>query len=264
MKRNILLLFIGLCLLPAALQAQSHVKTDYKDKNYVDTAAMMVWTGVNMSGQLPLGYLHDWFKPNLSVGTGVTLKTKSNWTFDINLSYMFGGNLRDTTFAFLGDLANENNIVIDGNGNKAKLYFEGRYWMFGLGIGKLIPVDRWKNSGIWLRLSGGYFGHKIRINDYNNQVPQLDGDYKKGYDHLSSGFAMSQFVGYLFNQHNRILSFYGGIEFYEIWTKPTRNYIFYEGPTAGKKNGFSGLISLKIGWNIPLYEKKSVTTFYYR
>ena len=29
------------------------------------------------------------------------------------------------------------------------------------------------------------------------------------------------------------------------------------------KSKFSGLVGLKIGWNIPLYEKKSVTTFYY-
>lgn len=264
MKKVILLLFIGLCVLPAGLRAQSHIRTDFKDKNYVDTSTTMVWAGVNMMGQLPLGYLKEWFKPNMAVGANVTLKTKSNWTLDVGFNYMFGSNLRDTTFAFLGDLANEDGIVWDGNGNKATLYFEGRYWMFGAGIGKVIPVNRWKNSGIWLRLGAGYFGHKIRINDYNHQVPQLDGNYTKGYDHLSGGFAMSQFVGYLFNQKNRILNFYGGIEFYEIWTKPTRNYIFNEGPTAGIKNKFSGLISLKIGWNIPLYEKKSVTTFYYR
>lgn len=263
MKRHLLLL-LALCTLSLGLRAQSHVRTNFKDKNYVDTSATMVWTGVNMAGQLPVGYLRDWFKPNLAVGTGVTLKTKSNWTFDVNFNYMFGANLRDTSFAFLGDLANEDGVVMDGNGMKAVLYFEGRYWTVGAGFGKLIPVNRWKNSGIWLRFGAGYFGHKIRINDYNHQVPQLDDDYIKGYDHRSGGFMMSQFVGYLFNQKNRILNFYGGIEFSEIWTKPNRNYIFFEGPTAGMKSKFSGLVSLKLGWNIPLYEKKSVTTFYYR
>lgn len=264
MKRFILLLFIGLCSLLAALQAQSHIRTDFKDKNYVDTSATMVWAGVNMAGHLPMGYLKEWFKPNLSVGANVLYKSKSNWTLDAAFSYMFGANIRDTSFAFLGDLANDDGIVWDGNGMKATLYFEGRYWMFGLGVGKIIPVNRWKNSGVWLRFGAGYFGHKIRINDYDHQVPQLDKNYLKGYDHLSGGFAMTQFVGYLFNQKNRILNFYGGIEFYECWTKPMRNYIFYEGPTAGMKSRFSGLVSLKVGWNIPLYEKKSVTTFYYR
>ena len=63
---------------------------------------------------------------------------------------------------------------------------------------------------------------------------------------------------------NRLLNFYGGFEFWEIWSKPNRNYIFNEGPTENMPAKFSALVGLKIGWNIPLYEKKEVTTFYYR
>ena len=121
MKRSLLMLLIGLCLLPAALRAQSHIRTDFKDKNYVDTSATMVWAGVNMSGHLPMGYLKEWFKPNLSVGTNLLYKSKSNWTIDLAGSYMFGANIRDTSFAFLGDLVNDNGIVWDGNGMKATL-----------------------------------------------------------------------------------------------------------------------------------------------
>ncbi len=268
-KRIYLVVLLLLCsfAVASAQRGTSHVRTNYKDKNYVDTTATMVWTGVNMAGHLPMGDLKSWFKPNLSVGTGLTVKTKGNWTFDMAGNYMFGANLRDKSAAFLGDIVSEaggDHIVLDGNGLQAKIYLEGRYWQFGANVGKVIPVNRWKNSGVWVRLGAGYFGHKIRINDYDNQVPQLDGNYKKGYDHLSGGFALNQFVGYLFIQKNRVLNFYGGIEFYEIWSKPTRNYIINEGSTADLKYKFSGLVGLKIGWNIPLYEKKSVTTFYYR
>ncbi len=264
MKKTLIIGLLLLCLLPGALHSQSYYRTDFRNKNYVDTAAIMIWAGVNLGGQIPIGLLHDWFKPNLSVGVDLTFKTKSNWTFDIAMNYMFGGNLRDTSYAFLGSLY-QNHIIYDGNGYAASgLSMEGRYWFFGAGVGKIIPVNRWKNSGIWIKMNMGYFGHKIRINDYDHQIPQFDGDYKKGYDHLSAGFAMNQFIGYLFIQKNRVLSFYGGIEFYEIWSKPSRNYIFNEGPTAGSKNKFSSLIGLRIGWNIPLYEKKSVTTFYTR
>lgn len=255
-------------MLPAISFAQrgstSNVQTDFKSKDYVDTMATMVWTGVSMSGHLPMGYLKEWFKPNLAVGTGITVKTKKNWTFDINFNYMFQSNLRDSSASFLGDMVDDENRIMDGNGRKATLYFEGRYWYFGAGFGKVISVNRWKNSGIWLRYNAGYFGHKIRINDYDHQVPQLDGNYNKGYDHLSSGFAMSQFIGYLFIQKNRLINFYAGIELFESWTKPSRNYIINEGPTANMPYKFSGLIGLKVGWNIPLYEKKAVTTFYYR
>lgn len=267
MKQYVAIILVAL-MLPLALMGQrgsvANARTDFSSKSYIDSGATMVWTGVNMSGYLPVGYLHQWFKPNLSVGTGVTVKTAKNWTFDVNFHYMFGANLRDTTAAFLGDMVDEYGRVVDGNGLTSTLYFEGRYWSVGAGVGKVIPVSRWRNSGIWLHLGMGYFGHKIRINDYDNQVPQLAGDYKKGYDHRSGGFAMNQFIGYLFIQKNRLLNFYGGIEFWEIWSKPNRNFILNEGPTENMKSKFSGLIGLKIGWNIPLYEKKEVTTFYYR
>ena len=265
MKKIIAILLVC-CLFVPSLMGQSY-RTDFSSKDYVDTAATMIWLGPSMSGQLPMGDLHKTFKANLALGANFTVKTQKNWTFDLSFSYMFGANLRDATASFLGDMVREvggEHIIIDGNGLESQLYFEGRYWFVGPSFGKVIPVNRWKNSGIWLRFGAGYFGHKIRINDYDNQVPQLLDDYKKLYDHRSAGFAMNQFIGYLFIQKNRLLNFYGGIEFYEIWSKPNRNYVFPEGPTANMKYKFSGLAGIKIGWNIPLYEKKSVTTFYYR
>lgn len=264
MKRTLTLILLC-CLSALTLSAQSY-RTDFSSKDYVDTPATMLWLGPSLSGQLPMGALKQTFKANLALGANFTAKTKKNWTFDLSFSYMFGSNLRDKSASFLGDMVNEvggEYLILDGNGLESQLYFEGRYWYVGPSVGKVIPVNRWKNSGIWIRFGAGYFGHKIRINDYDNQVPQLMDDYKKLYDHRSAGFAMNQFIGYLFIQKNRILNFYGGIEFYEIWTKPNRNYVFPEGPTDNMKSKFSGLVGLKIGWNIPLYEKKSVTTFYY-
>ena len=267
MKKFWIPILIIAFLFPLFSQAQSDIRNDYSSKNYVDTGATMLWVGVSMDGQLPFGTLKSTFKPNLAVGANFTAKTKNNWTFDLTGTYMFGANLQDRTASFLGDMVRVvggRPLVIDGNGMEATLYFEGRYWSLGPSIGKVIPVNKWRNSGIWLRFGASYFGHKIRINDYDYQVPQLDGDYLKLYDHRSSGFALNQFIGYLFIQKNRILNFYGGIEVFEIWTKPNRNFVFPEGPTANMKSKFSCLLGLKIGWNIPLYEKKTVTTFYYR
>jgi len=266
MKKSIIVIFLAVSLLPMLLLAQSRpsYRTDFNSKSYVDTATSMLWTGASLSYQMPVGNLRQTFKNNINVGTGLTFKNAHNWTFDVNFNYMFGANLRDTSYAFLGDMVTSDGNIIDGNGMKATIYTEGRYWTVGAGVGKVIPVDRWKNSGIWLRMGAGYFRHKIRINDYDNQVPQLTGDYLKGYDHRSSGFMLSQSVCYLFIQKNRVLNFYGGLEFYETWTKPDRSFIFYEGPTDNVPLKFSGLIGVKFGWNIPLYEKKAVTTFYYR
>ena len=110
-RLHIVVLLTIILLLPSAGKSQEYVRTDFKSKSYVDTMARMVWTGVNMSGQIPVGALRETFKANLSVGTGVTYKTQTNWTFDVNFNYMFGSNLRDTTYSFLGSMINDDGIV---------------------------------------------------------------------------------------------------------------------------------------------------------
>ena len=266
-----LFLFFAVSLslfLPENAVAQSRrpvYQTDFSSKDYIDTAAPMIWLDAHLAYHFPLGNLRTMFKSNFAVGPGFTFKSKSNWTVGFHFDYMFGANMRDSAF-FNGTLANENGIVIDGNGlvSPGGITAEGRYWTLQADFGKIIPVDRWKNSGIWLRIGGGYFSHRLRLDDFGKQYPQLDGNYAKGYDRRSGGFVLSQFIGYQFVRKNRMLNFFIGVEFHEMWTKPNRNYVFYEGPTDGMKAKFSGLIGFKAGWNIPLYERKTTTTFYYR
>ena len=240
-------------------------QTDFASKDYVDTAAPMIWLDAHFAYHFPLGDLRTMFKNNFAVGPGFTFKSASNWTVGFHFDYMFGANMRDSAF-FNGTLANDQGIVIDGNGlvSQGGITAEGRYWTAQADFGKIIPVNRWKNSGIWLRLGAGYFSHRLRLDDFGNQYPQLEGNYAKGYDRRSGGFVLNQFVGYQFVRKNRMLNFYIGLEFHEMWTKPNRNYVFYEGPTDDMKAKFSGMVGFKAGWNIPLYERKTTTTFYYR
>ena len=240
-------------------------QTDFSSKDYVDTAAPMIWLDAHMAYHFPMGNLRTMFKNNFAVGPGFTFKSKSNWTVGFHFDYMFNANMRDPDF-FNGTLANEEGIVIDGNGlvSQGGITAEGRYWTLGADFGKIIPVNRWKNSGIWLRIGGGYFSHRLRLNDVSHQYPQLDDNYAKGYDRRSGGFVLSQFIGYQFVRKNRMLNFFVGVEFHEMWTRPNRNYVFFEGPTADMPYKFSGLVGFKAGWNIPLYERKTTTTFYYR
>lgn len=254
--------------IPQNTQAQRSkpvYQTDFSSKNYVDTAAPMIWLDAHLAYHFPFGELGKMFKNNFAVGPGFTFKSKSNWTVGFHVDYMFNANMRDPNF-FNGTLANDHGIVIDGNGlvSQGGITAEGRYWTVQADFGKIIPVDRWKNSGIWLKLGAGYFSHRLRLDDFGKQYPQLDGNYAKGYDRRSGGFVLSQFVGYQFVRKNRMLNFFVGLEFHEMWTKPNRNYVFFEGPTNEMKAKFSGLVGLKAGWNIPLYEKKTTTTFYYR
>lgn len=236
------------------------------DKNYVDSTVSMLWTGANFSYQLPVGKLAETFKGNFSLGTGLTYKTNKNWTWSANFNYMFAAKMKSDELSFykdlFGDVFNSNGDIIDGYGMATTVYFEGRYWTVNAGLGKIFPVDRWKNSGIWIHANFGFFQSKIHINDPDNYVSQLNNPYRKIYDLRSSGFCMSQFIGYLFMRKTRVASFYAGVEFYETWTKPDRSYTFSEGETKDLKTQFSALIGLKVGWIIPLYEKKVSVNYY--
>lgn len=248
-------------LVPCLLWGQ----TIKPNKDFVDSAATMVWTEVNLSWQFPVGGLYETFKMNGSVGTGVTVKTASNWTFGVRGNYCFGAAMRDNSVL---DILKDHNGYIynsDGSSNRNDLdnEIEGRYWYVAGGFGKVFSVSRWKNSGIWIYADFGIAQHKVylgsQVADY---VPLLHGNYKKSFDRRSTGFCMSQSIGYLFIQRVRVASFYAGIEFRELWTAPDRNYILGVGPTEGMKTKFSGLFSIKVAWLIPLYEKKKVSTYY--
>ena len=246
-----------------------------RDISFVDTSTTMIWASPNFSVQLPFGtgYLASTFNYNCNIGLDFTIKTKSNWTFDFAFNYMFGSKLRKTPKEILGDMAifvsdSSTYPIFNGNGdNSVRLSYEGRYWYFGATAGKIFALDRWKNSGLWLKFGIGYFGHKISFTDPYDFFPQIDlkTHYRYGYDQRSSGVALNQFFGYLFMQKRRVLSFYVGIEVWEIFSKPDRGYIFagdLAGSTDKLPRKFSGLLGIKVGWILPFYEKKRITTLY--
>ena len=103
--------------------------------------------------------------------------------------------------------------------------------------------------------------HKIRIESIYDAVPQLEGDYRHGYDHLTMGFATKQFVGYLFQHNTRFLNFYAGFEFMQGFTYNVRNYNFdIQGPDPGMKLDF--MYSFKFGWMIPVYKRLPREVYY--
>ena len=75
------------------------------------------------------------------------------------------------------------------------------------------------NSGIIVSGGIGILQHKILIDFRDAQIPQLGEEYKKGYDRLSYGLALNQFVGYVFFGNKKLINFYAGVELTQAWTK---------------------------------------------
>ncbi len=260
MRTGLIFFLFLFCGIFFSLQAQYRADVELRN-NAVDTATKMVWVDANYAYQFPFGSLAKTFKNNSNIGIGVTYKTAGNWTYGVCFNYLFGSKVKNQAAVLGENMLTSNGDLIDGNGQKATIYFEGRYWNLSASLGKIVPLDKWKNSGLWFRADFGFFEHKIRINDPDSQIPQLLGDYKKGYDQRAGGFCMTQFIGYVFMRKVRVTSFYAGVEVSEIWTKSNRNFQFLlHGKDESKK--FSVLLGIKVGWIIPIYEKRKIETLY--
>ncbi len=206
------------------------------------------------SYQIPQADMAERFGNNSLIGPGFQIKTSSNWIYGLEWGFIFGNNIK-YGFSIFDDIMTSDGNIISGDGVPAVVALFERGNIFSLRFGRLIPVlSPNPNSGIVIGISAGYLMHKIKIEVENNSAPQLKGDYNRGYDRMSSGFAISEYVGYMYLGNTRIINFFIGVEFYQAWTKSRRDYIFdLMGPD--KKNRFDVLIGPKISWIIPLHRR---------
>ncbi|MBA3901808.1 MAG: hypothetical protein H0X62_16670, partial [Bacteroidetes bacterium] len=117
------------------------------------------------------------------------------------------------------------------------------------------------NSGFFVLGGVGFLQHKVRIENPGNASPQIFGEYKKGYDRLTNGISTSQFIGYMFLSNNRLLNFFGGVEFVQGFTQNRR--FNYDNMDYDHTQRLDLLTGIKVGWVFPLYKKVPLKYYYY-
>ncbi len=255
MYRYILLLFFSLLLINA--------NSVYSQASVSDSVLSIPMFYATYAYQFPGGDMAERYGNNSSIGGGFQWKTNKNWIVGGEFLFIFGNNVK-VADQIMFNLKTGDGDIINMAGNFTNYaIFERGYYISGR-IGKLFPVlSPNQNSGIVVMGSLGYLQHKIRIEVEKNTAPQLNGDYKKGYDRLAGGFGISQFVGYMFIGNSRLLNFFGGFEIYEAWTKPKRDVNFDTGKPDMITNRFDLLVGLKVGWIIPLFKRMPEKYYYY-
>ena len=238
-------------------------------KQRVDSAGLILFLTPNFSYNFSMADLRKEFGNNLSIGTDICLKTKSNWSIDFSFKYYFNGKVENAVLDSTFQHITANGIFINRSGAaSSEIQVDFRGVSFHLQAGKVIPVfHKFRNSGIWVKLGMGVMQHYLYIKNPQDQVPAIaakDPDnYQAGYDRLTLGFSLNQFIGYMHLTKKNLLCFYGGIEFSEIFAKRQREYDF----NLMRKDDaqpFESLVGIKIGWIIPLYKHNPYTEFEYR
>lgn len=221
--------------------------------NVTDTTISQFIVGANYKFNLTSGDLENLWGFNHTIGMNIDYKFKSNVTFGVDGGFIFGNQLQNPYI--FQDVYNDNGTVTALDGEPADLLYGMRGMNANLSVGYVWNrLGHNPNSGLWVELGAGFLMHKIRIESIYDDVPQLEGDYKKGYDRMHMGICAKQFIGYLFQANGRFRNFYAGLEFIEGFTQNQRNYNFdLEGPDPGTKLDI--IYGVKLGWMIPIYTR---------
>ena len=254
MPYKLLVLFLATCCLSAA-NAQKFPEHQEPDEPRNKGKAILLH--MSFAGHIPGGDLGSRFGRNLAFGGGLEYIMANNWIFGAEGHYLFGNTVKEDPLAIIrtdaGDIIGNNMLV-------ASVVLRQRGLYLGAVGGKLLTFSD-KRSGLRLTFGAGLLRHRIRLQDDSRTVTQITGDYAKGYDRLTGGLALQQFVGWQHLGSQRRSNWMLGFEFNQGFTQSLRDWDFTE---RRKLDG--GRIDLRIGiraaWTLPFYQKKSSEIFY--
>ena len=214
------------------------------------------------SYQVPGGDVAERYGNNSTIGGGFKVKTKKNFIFSLDYNFIFGNDVKNVS-SVLSMVETHDGFIIDGNGTYALYAVYERGHNMNFSFGKILPVLQVNpNSGLMIYGGVGYLLHRLKIDNQHRTAPQISDDYALGYDRLTGGVALNQFVGYFYMGNSRILNFYAGFEFHQAFTKSRRDYIF--DLKKKDKNTYTDLFfGIKVGWMIPVYKRAPNKYYYY-
>ncbi|MBI4646350.1 MAG: hypothetical protein HY738_07085 [Bacteroidia bacterium] len=237
-------IFLFICLV--------HIKPSFS-QGITDSAIFIPMFSAAYSLQIPGGDMANRFGINSNIGGNFNIKFKANWIFGLNFGYLFGKQIKET--GIFDSIDDSNGEIITIYGDYAELSVSERGFHAFVSAGKIFPVfKKQPNSGILAQIGTGFLQHKIWIEVDGNNAPQLSGDYRKGYDRLTNGFAINEFLGYIYFSKHHLINFYAGIELIQAWTKNRRTYN-YDTRMRDVQQRLDLLYSIKAGWIIPLYRR---------
>lgn len=201
------------------------------------------------------------FGTNGFAGGGFLMKSKSGFMYGIDGIFQFGNQIKDT--ALLDHLMSNAGFIISEDGMAMDVFVYQRGFQFMAKAGYMFPVLQVNpNSGPFILAGAGFWQHRVRLEMKYGETPSLSPAYRKGYDRLTNGFAINQLVGYQFLSQKRLVNFFIAAEVTEGFLQGRRDVIFDTGQPGNLKR-FDMTWGVRLGWSIPIYERKKSSSRYY-
>lgn len=252
-------LFFFLSSLLIFSHAQAPDKQNKKERRFDPSSAVLIAPAYN--AQFPLGDMKTRFGFNSLIGIHVSYKTSSNWLIGGEVGVLFGSRIKET-FIINGLSTSTGQHITQFNDlsniNPNEIGYSVKFV-----AGKIFPFSKkFPDAGLMVLTGLGFLEHKIAVNVKSTELPQFDKIYRTGYDRLSNGPVLSQFIGGIYMERKKFVSFYGGLQFDIGFTKGRRPYDFYLKQPLNDKR-LDMFIGIKIGWIIPIFLQASDKEFYY-
>lgn len=224
-----------------------------------DSAKAFPFVTVSYGFQIPSGDLATRFGPNSNAGIGFYYKTKANWIVGLQWNFLFANNVREDSI--FKNILTPEGTLIDSDGKNGAYKTMQRGHLFSLSLGKIFPINKNQNSGILANMSLVGMQHKIRIQNNTNNIPQINNEYKQGYDHLTNGLGAGVFLGYMYISPKNYTNIYGGFDATIGFTRNRR----YNFNTASVNNNlrYDILSGIRIGIILPIYSKNADGKYFY-
>jgi hypothetical protein len=216
--------------------------------------------GANGNFDLPAADMAKRFGPSFRIGPSLFYKTESNWMFGAKGDFIFGNKIREDSLLF--NVADEYGAFINSGGERIGVQLLERGYAVGLQAGKMFPLKKSKpDAGLFLLTGAGFIQHKISIFDKDKTIPQVRGEYRKGYDRLTNGWYLEQFVGYQMFDRRGLLNFHIGLNVMAGFTQGRRDYQF-DIMRPDKDARLDLLFGVRGGWYIPIFRTPSEEIFF--
>ena len=101
------------------------------------------------------------------------------------------------------------------------------------------------------------------IDTKNQNIPQLDEDYKKGYDRLANGISSKWEAIYRYYDKSGKFQMYAGMNMTVAYTKNRRPYLFDKMEYTPNKGSWDNLLGINMGVIIPIHRKNEEEFHYY-
>ena len=193
-------------------------------------------------------------------GTSGAIKFEYNHLFPSGISLGIGGG------PIFGETVKEDVLQLLKTEEGRILGIDGRYGFFELSergfmtyvhASKLIPILSLNaSSGILIQAGAGIMQHRIKLTDIDGTIPQIQGEYEKGYDRLSNGISLHEFVAFQYMSNNRRINLRIGLDLNQAFTSNRRDFDFALQRKL-EESRFDMLAGLRVDWIIPFYGKRS-------